>query len=81
MKRVTANLEDAAWASLRKRSRVEGPSVSDLIRRAIDTYLIRVDGLGSLPPFVGIGRSGRSDIAETQEEVLIAGASIRRRFR
>ncbi len=50
----------------------EKMSLSATIRRALEEFVARRQGKSPLPSFVGIGDSGRRDVAERAEELLWA---------
>jgi ribbon-helix-helix CopG family protein len=72
MKRITISLPEDLAAALERESRREGTSVSEIARKAIEARLRPfpvVDGKRQIP-FIGIGRSGHTDISERIDEIL-----------
>ena len=67
MKRTTVFVDEDVFRQLRMIAKRENLSVSDVTRKALRKYVARRRPRLSL---VGIGRSGRKDIAERSEEVL-----------
>lgn len=72
MKRTTIFAEESLLESLREIASKEHTSVSAAIRTAIEEYVGRRQPARALPSFLGLGRSGRKDIAEHAEEFLWA---------
>ena len=71
MKRTTIFLDEAAERELDFLAQRRGEPKATLVREAIGEYLVRRrDAPGTALAFVGIGRSGRSDIADRHEELL-----------
>ncbi|MGE3151166.1 MAG: ribbon-helix-helix domain-containing protein [Nitrospiraceae bacterium] len=70
MKRTTIFADEALLDALRHIAKKERISLSGAIRRALEEFVDRHQGSGALPSFLGIGRSGRKDIAERVEELL-----------
>jgi len=70
MKRTTVFADENTLLSLQAIARETGVSVAELIRRALEAFVDQYRS--SKPPlsFVGIGRSGRPDVAERSEELL-----------
>lgn len=68
MKRTTIFIEEGIERELRLVARRRGSSVAAVVRRAI----AREVAAEARPPlsFIGIGDSGRSDVAERHEEFL-----------
>jgi predicted transcriptional regulator len=70
MKRTTVYLDEVTDLKLARLARLRGRSKADLIREALDR-LVETEGQeGSLPSWVGAGRSGIPDLAERDEELL-----------
>jgi Arc/MetJ-type ribon-helix-helix transcriptional regulator len=67
MKRTTVLLSDEMDARLKHEARRRGVRISDVVREAVELHLGR-RRLRSL----GAGASGRSDISERIEELLVA---------
>ncbi|MCP9469363.1 MAG: ribbon-helix-helix domain-containing protein [Nitrospira sp.] len=70
MKRTTIFADESLLESLRKIASKEHMSVSAAIRTALEEYVDRRQPARALPSFLGLGRSGRKDIAEHSEELL-----------
>jgi hypothetical protein len=70
MKRTTVFADESLMKTLQEIARREHRSLSATIRMALEEFVERRHAPGSLPSFVGIGRSGRKDIAERAEELL-----------
>ncbi len=70
MRRTTIFLDEGAERDLKALAARREEPMANLVREAIAQYLVRsADEVRELS-FVGAGRSGRSDIAETHEELL-----------
>jgi predicted transcriptional regulator len=67
MKRTTIKLPDELDARLRHEARRRGVTISDVTREAIGEHLGGRRRLGA----AGAGRSGRSDVSERIEEILL----------
>jgi hypothetical protein len=70
MKRTTVFAEETLIESLREIAWAERVSLSSTIRRALEEFVGRHRGPKRLPSFLGIGKSGRKDIADRAEELL-----------
>ncbi len=70
MKRTTIFADEEMLNALREIARREGLSVAEVIRQALDRFIAEQRGGQRLPSIVGIGGSGRRDIAETCEVLL-----------
>ena len=70
MKRTTIFADEEMLTSLREIAQQEGLSVAELVRQALDRFIAERQGGKRLPSFLGIGASGRRDIAERSEELL-----------
>jgi predicted transcriptional regulator len=68
MKRTTVYLPTEADLVLKKLSLQTGRSQAELIREAIEQYIMREKQ--SLPRSLGMGASGRNDLSERDEELL-----------
>ncbi len=79
MKRTTIFADEALIDTLRDVARKDGRSLSATIRVALEEFAARRAAPASLPSFVGIGRSGRHDVAERAEELLWTSARPKRR--
>ena len=70
MKRTTIFVPEPLERDLQLYARSAGKAVAAVVREAVAEYLAERRPASALPSFVGIGRSGRSDIAERHEELL-----------
>jgi len=73
MKRTTVFADDDVLRQLREIAKRENLSVSDVTRKALHEYVARRRPRRSRMSLVGIGRSGRKDVAERAEEILGKG--------
>lgn len=79
MKRTTIFADESLLDVLRTIARKEQMSLSATIRTALEEFAGRRLAKKALPSFLGIGRSGRKDIAERAEEFLWAAVPARRK--
>lgn len=70
MKRTTISLPHDLAIALEREARRRGQSVSAVIRQTLAERFGLDESRRWRLPFVGLGHSGRSDIAEGAEEVL-----------
>ena len=70
MKRTTIFAEESLLVALKEIAKKEHLNLSAAIRAALEEYVGRRRAGSTLPSFVGIGRSGRKDVAERAEELL-----------
>jgi len=71
MKRTTIFVPEPLERDLQLYARQEGKPVASVVREALAEYLAaRRDAAAALPSFVGIGESGRTDVAELHEQLL-----------
>ena len=73
MKRTTVFADDEVLRQLREIAKRENVTVSDLTRKALQEYVARRRPRRSRLSLIGIGRSGRKDVAERAEEILRKG--------
>jgi metal-responsive CopG/Arc/MetJ family transcriptional regulator len=73
MKRTTVFADEDVLRKLREIARRENSSVSEVTRKALTEYVSRRRPKRSRLSLVGIGRSGRKDVAERSEELLRKG--------
>jgi metal-responsive CopG/Arc/MetJ family transcriptional regulator len=73
MKRTTVFADDEVLRQLREIAKRETVTVSDLTRKALQEYVARRRPRRSRLSLIGIGRSGRKDVAERAEEILRKG--------
>ncbi len=69
MKRTTIFAEEALIEEMKDLARHERKSVSDVLREAMETY-INLKKRKKKYSIIGIGESGREDIAEIHEDIL-----------
>jgi len=79
MKRTTIFADETLLQTLQEIARKENRSLSATIRSALEDFAGRRQSTRRLPSFVGIGRSGRKDIAERSDELLWQPFRNRRR--
>jgi predicted transcriptional regulator len=70
VKRTTIFLDEAAERDLRALAAERDEPVASLVREAIADYLVRRQGEARALSFLAAGRSGRSDVADTHEDLL-----------
>ena len=70
MKRTTVYLDERTELELSRMARQKERSKAELIREALEHYLACEAKPRRLPRSVGMGRSGRPDLAEHDEELL-----------
>ena len=68
MKQITINLPEETELVLNYLAQKTERSPDELVREAIESYILRESQ--SLPRSVGMGSSGRNDLAERSEELL-----------
>lgn len=73
MKRTTVFADEDVLKKLREIAKRENSTVSEVTRKALDEYVSRRRPKRSRLSLIGIGRSGRKDIAERSEEFLGKG--------
>ena len=73
MKRTTVFADEDVLRKLRKIAKRENSSVSEVTRKALVEYVSRRRTKRSRLSLVGVGRSGRKDVAERSEELLGKG--------
>lgn len=71
MTRTTISLPDHVATTLAREARRRETSVSEIVRRAIDSFLGTPGGPQTLP-FAALGRSGRRHTARDAEKILTA---------
>lgn len=69
MKRTTVMLPESYWLALKEVAEREGRSPSEVIREAVAAYVTDRRG-PDRPSFVGMGNSGRGDVAARAEAHL-----------
>ena len=67
--RTTVTLPTELARRLRTQARAHDRSVSAIVREALEAYLAGQPP-PKLPSFMGVGRSGRTDLSERVEELL-----------
>jgi metal-responsive CopG/Arc/MetJ family transcriptional regulator len=73
MKRTTVFADEDVLKKLREIAKRENSTVSEVTRKALNEYVSRRRPKRSRLSLIGIGRSGRKDIAERAEELLGKG--------
>ena len=73
MKRTTVFADEAILKKLREIAKKENSSVSEVTRKALHEYVSRRRPKRSRLSLIGIGHSGRKDVAERAEELLGKG--------
>jgi metal-responsive CopG/Arc/MetJ family transcriptional regulator len=73
MKRTTVFADEDVLKKLREIAKRENTTVSEVTRKALNEYVSRRRPMRSRLSLIGIGRSGRKDIAERAEELLGKG--------
>ena len=73
MKRTTVFADEEILKKLRQIAKKENSSVSEVTRKALHEYVSRRRPRRSRLSLIGIGRSGRKDVAERAEELLGKG--------
>jgi len=70
MKRTTIFADEDVLSAFREIAQQEGLSIAELIRQALNRFIADRRKDRKLPSIVGVGQSGRKDIAERFEELL-----------
>jgi len=73
MKRTTIFADEEVFRKIRQIAKRENCTVSEVTRKALVAYVSRRRPPKSRLSLVGIGRSGRKDVAERSEELLEKG--------
>jgi hypothetical protein len=73
MKRTTVFADEDVIRKLREIAKRENSSVAEVTRKALVEYVSRRRAKRSRLSLVGVGRSGRKDVAERSEELLGKG--------
>jgi predicted CopG family antitoxin len=73
VKRTTVFADDEVLRQLRRIAKQEHRTLSDVIRTALERYVSRKKSRRRRLSLVGIGKSGRNDVAERAEELLGKG--------
>jgi metal-responsive CopG/Arc/MetJ family transcriptional regulator len=73
MKRTTVFADEELLRKLRQIAKRENSTVSEVTRKALVEYVSRRRAKRSRLSLVGIGRSGRKDVAERSERLLDKG--------
>ncbi len=73
MKRTTVFADEDLLRKLRQIAQQDNITVSDAIRRALELYVARRQPKRARLSLIGIGRSGRKDVAEHAEALLDKG--------
>ncbi len=70
MRRTTIFADDDLINEIKEISKEENRSVADILREAMQVYIKQKRHKQKKISFIGIGSSGRRDIAERHEELL-----------
>lgn len=70
LKRTTIFADDELLYEIKEISKEESKSVAQVVREALSNYINQKGLKKKKISFIGIGDSGRSDIAEKSEELL-----------
>ncbi|HEY6200141.1 MAG TPA: hypothetical protein VI231_16120 [Candidatus Binatia bacterium] len=73
MKRTTVFAEEEVFRKLREIAKQENSSVSEVARKALAVYVARRRPRRARLSLVGIGKSGRKDVAARSEDLLRKG--------
>jgi macrodomain Ter protein organizer (MatP/YcbG family) len=74
-RKIQIYLDPEVHQDLKERAREEGISLSELIRRMAKDYLRKEAAPKDYLALVGLGQSGKTDIAEKHDEYLVQGLS------
>ena len=73
MKRTTVFADDDVMKKLKEIAKRENSTVSEVTRKALNEFVSRRARRRSRLSLIGIGRSGRKDVAERSEDLLGKG--------
>lgn len=73
MRRTTVFADDDVLKKLQQIAKRENSTVAEVTRKALHEYVARRRPKRSRLSLIGIGRSGRKDVAERSEELLGKG--------
>jgi metal-responsive CopG/Arc/MetJ family transcriptional regulator len=73
MKRTTVFADDDVMKKLKEIAKRENSTVSEVTRKALNEFISRRARRRSRLSLIGIGRSGRKDVAERSEDLLRKG--------
>jgi len=73
MRRMTVFADDEVLDTLVAMARQRGITLAEIAREALAAYVSRRQGKRWPLTLAGIGRSGRSDVAERAEDLLTGG--------
>ena len=73
MKRTTVFADDDVMKKLREIAKRENCTFSEVTRKALNEFVSRRGRKRSRLSLIGVGRSGRKDVAERAEELLGKG--------
>jgi len=76
-RRIQIYLDPEVHQRLKERAREEGISLSELIQRMAKDYLRKEASPKDFLAIVGLGQSGKTDIAEKHDEYLVQSESFR----
>lgn len=71
MKRTTIFADEETLLALRTIAKQEGVSLAELVRKALEAFVAQHRSTRPPLSIVGIGRSGRHDVSERAEELLL----------
>jgi macrodomain Ter protein organizer (MatP/YcbG family) len=74
-RKIQIYLDPEVHQDLKERAREEGISLSELIQRIAKDYLRKEASPKDYLAIVGLGQSGKTDIAEKHDEYLAQGLS------
>jgi hypothetical protein len=74
-RRIQIYLDPEVHQHLKERAKAEGISLFELIRRMAKDYLRKEAAPKDYLTIVGLGQSGKTDIAEKHDEYLVQGFS------
>jgi len=70
MRRTTIFADDNLINEIKEISKEENRSIADILREAMEVYIKQKRHKKKKISFIGIGSSGRMDVAERHEELL-----------
>jgi macrodomain Ter protein organizer (MatP/YcbG family) len=74
-RKIQIYLDPEVHQDLKEQAREEGISLSELIQRIAKDYLRKEASPKDYLAIVGLGQSGKTDIAEKHDEYLVQGLS------
>jgi predicted transcriptional regulator len=70
MKRTTIFADDTLIEEMKTLARQEKRSVAELVREAMEQYVAGKQKPASKLSFIGVGKSGKGNVAENSEDLL-----------